>query len=318
MLRTATLLVPLAVLPSLEQRTLPVPVEIAPHEARIVRMAVSDDEKTLVTADRDGFVQAWDLAKGESLWIVETAPAPIAALDVGEDLVAFHHGMTTAGFLKLEDGEAEQGIGGTTAMHASRCLAIDPKDRWVWVGTDTGGLTRLTPGNVHGWSNRGLDNGKVTCLAMDAKGKTLAAGGEDGTVRFVDAKSASVDDKRILDLGSPVVALAIDPKGKSIAAATKNGQVQVWKTKGKKAELTLGEESSGIQAVAFHPKGTQIVTGGSDGKITFWDSKKGTVLGELQVTRDVVAVAFVDKGEGLLVATESESVGLWDLSDWLD
>ena len=52
-------------------------------------------------------------------------------------------------------------------------------------------------------------------VALDGKGKQLAVGGADGTVRFVNASSAKRDEKKVLENhGAPITALTWDGKGK--------------------------------------------------------------------------------------------------------
>ena len=268
----------------------------------------------LFTVDDRGGFQAWDLKKGESLWKVEQKMPKVEAFDAGKDLVTFHHGMAMASFLDAQTGEPKSGIGGTTAMLESRCLAADPDDRWIWIGTDKGGVTRVVPGSVNSWSNRSLGNGAVLCLAMDARGDTLAAGGQDGTVRFVGAKSTNVDDKRVLDQGTPVTAVALDAKGKVVASGAANGEVRVWKVTGKKPQHVLASHGSTVSSLAFDPKGARLASGDADGAICIWDVRKGEKVASLKLDRAIGGLVFLDKGKSLAAVGGGKTVTVWDVS----
>ena len=152
---------------------------IGEHSEPISQLALSPDGGMLVTAAK-GEVHAWDVKRDQLLWKADVGLMPTVALGVGDELIVHHVGIAAVEFLNCEDGTRHSGIGGTTAMLESKCLAIDPKDKWVWIGTNRGLVTRVVPNAVNSWSNRAMENGGVTCVVMDGKGKTLAVGGEDG------------------------------------------------------------------------------------------------------------------------------------------
>ena len=290
--------------------------EIGEHEGSIRLLAASPDGAILVTvAERE--LHAWDVGKDRLLWQT-TVPVPLVALGVGKELVAHHFGFAAVGFHELESGRERSGVGGTTAGQESACLAIDPEDRWVWMGTSEGLVTRVVPDDVDGWSNRKLENGGVTCMAMDADGKTLAVGGKDATVRFVGAKSANVDDKKVLEgHGGAVSAVAMDPKGSLVVSASEAGDLRVWKFSSAKQQHLLQESGSPARHVAIDPKGKLAASGHADGTILVWSLGKGELLAKLPAAHEgaVTGLAFVGKGTTLAASWESPRVTLWDLAE---
>lgn len=287
------------------------------HAFPIARLGVSPNGKVLITAAR-GEMHAWDLEREELLWKAKTAPANLVVLDVGDELVAFHHGMALANLLHLETGAKRSGIGGTTGMSKSDCIAIDPKDRWIWIGTDAGVVTRVVPDSVNSWSNCSLNNGGITCLAMDAKGKTLVVGGSDATIRFVGGTSANVDRKKVLEGHStPVTAVAVDAKGAYIVSGSESGNLRVWKYPSGRSLHVLDEHPSAIQCIAVDAKAKHFASGDADGTVTVWNLKKGQVVLRLAAAegKPVTGLTFIHKGKTLVTAGGSGKVTLWDLSD---
>lgn len=290
---------------------------IGEHTKPIQQLALSPEGEVLVTA-AIGEVQAWDVKKDALRWKSTFADLGVAALGVGEELVAFHHGMAAVVLLELEEGGKRSGIGGTTAMLESHCIAVDPKDRWIWIGTDKGVMTRVVPGSVNAWSNRNVENGGVTALAMDAGGKTLAVGGRDGTIRFLGAQSANVDDKKVIEAHeAPVSALACDAKGALLCSGSETGALRTWKASSGKLQHELKASGASITRIALDARASLLATGDAEGVVELWDTKKGERLFALPAEKGAITgLAFVGKGPSLAVATSSDTeLRLWDLSE---
>ena len=293
--------------------------QLGEHSKPIQQIAVSPDGSVLVTA-APGEIHAWDPTSGEALWKHElkSADLPVVALGVGGKLVVHHMGMAAAFLLDLATGESKSGLGGTTAMRSSRCLVVDARDRWIWMGTDVGVMTRVVPGNVNAWSNRNLENGGVRALALDAAGKTLAVGGSDGSVRFINAQSARVDDKKVLSGHAEAVsALAMDPKGTLIASASEAGDLRTWRYANARQQHLLKESGAVILRLAIDPKGTMLAAGDAEGRVEIWDLKKAKLLTTLTPAGEgaVTGLVFAPKRTNLVASRAGTQATLWDLSD---
>ena len=307
----------LASLAPLQDAEAPPSREIGAHARPIRHLGLSSDGETLVTCSDDGSVHAWDLKEDELLWKQEEGldRAP-TGFSVGESLIAYHPGMAAAFLRELATGDQRSGVGGTTARSQSRCLSIDPMDRWIWIGTDEGVVTRVIPDAVNSWSNRNLENGGVTCMAMDPKGKTLVVGGADGTVRFVGAKSANVDDKKVIEGEGRVLRVATDPKVGYVVLGSEAGLLQVWKASNTRLRHTLEGHVADISALAVEPKGKRFASGDEGGHVRIWTLSKGESLLALDLEGVITGLLFLDKGKTLATTTDaSNRVTLWDLSE---
>ncbi len=293
----------------------PPSLTIGDHSGPILAIALSPDGKTLYTAARKE-LHAWELGKGESLWKKAIQDAPIFGLGAGEELVACLQGEGWVNFYSAETGEAREAAMTPHGLRRAECLALDPGDQWAWLGFD-GAVTRVVPSSVQSWSNRKMENGGTTCFALDAKGKQLAVGGKDGTVRFVGAKSANVDDKKVFEgHAEPLSALALDAKGSIVVSGAEDGELRVWKVSSGKCRAVLKRHGNRIEHVACEPKGKRFASGDSTGSVLLW--KLGSDDPPVEILapsgEPVTGLAFTDNGKTLVTSGGSGRVTLWDVS----
>ena len=282
-------------------------------EEPLQKLALSPDGRILLGAS-GGSLYAWDFKQSHLRWHVPSSRADIVALGVGEELVAFHRGSGALLFADLETGKSR---GGQNSFTDLTSLLIDPKDRWVWLGREAGFVRREVRKSLKSWSRRAMSNGGVTCLAQDATAKTLVVGGRNGTVRFVGAKSANTDKKKILEghLG-PVSAVALDPRGKVVVSASELGEIRVWTASSGRQLREMRAHEAAVVALAVDPKGKRLASGDAQGVVHIWDLKKGELLGTLpgQEGGAVTGLAFINKGSELAVAREQARLALWPVA----
>lgn len=133
-----------------------------------------------------------------------------------------------------------------------------------------------------------LPNHQVHCLAFSPDGKTLVAGGLDGTVKWIDliegsvVKSMDVASQSGRTLGR-CESLAFSPNGKLLAVG-----VGSWNRGNKWGETFLidvrqgmvhkvpsSQENHVITCVAFSPDGKYLATGGMEGVLKLWQINGG-------------------------------------------
>jgi WD40 repeat protein len=284
----------------------PLPVSLlGEHELELKQLALSADGARLVTADAQGNLAAFQLKDGSELWRAKRQ-FEAAGLDVGLGTVAVGiPGTNAVEFFRLGSGDPDSGIGGPRHDVGATAVVFDPKERWIWMGTDKGVLIRLQPGNVNGWSQHPLEGGAVTCMADDEAGKLLAIGSSDGNVRFVNPASANVEEKKVCEgHAGPVTALALDGKGALLATGGEDRSVRLWKVASAKQLELLGAHEAAVSALAFDPKGGWIASGDAGGALILWDAKKKKRLRaiELEGFGGVRALCALDGGKRLAAA----------------
>lgn len=305
------------------------PTVVAHHEAALKRLVLGRKGKVLYTIEGDpqaaaktAFplfeMQAWDLDKGKVLWSTELKGPAVVGLDVGEDIIVANMGFMAAPSYSVEDGAHLNSIGAPNVMDKATCIAVDPKDRWVWIGASNGVLSRVDPTSVDGWAKRGSGNDGVTCLAMDAKGKKLAIGGSDGTVRFVDPSGGQVDKKKVFEVfENGVSAMIYYPKGSKLIVGAADGGLQVIDAgKGKRSLELVGHDKK-ISALAVDGKRKWIASGDAKGSVRLWDYKSGETVATLkgEATGAVAGLVFDSKRKRLLGTCGGKELLAWDLSE---
>ncbi len=143
-------------------------------------------------------------------------------------------------------------------------------------------------------------------------GQALAALGDDGTVRWWDAK----DGRELHSFGHVGSAwrVTFSPDGKLLAVASDEKRlVKVWNvTTG--VEVHSWQNDRPMWTVAFSPDGKLLATGVVDGSIILWDPvKKAKVAVAGGHTNGVRTLRFTPEGRRLVSASDDGTVRVWGL-----
>jgi hypothetical protein len=238
-------------------------------------MAVSPDGARALIIRHGGALQPIDLKQRvwEPSW-QESLPGQIAqwavAFAADGQTVATAHGNST---VKIWDA-ASHSLRHTLSGHKGQVhsVAIAPDSSTVASGD--GETVRLwnartgkQTGSFQAQKGGGGNLPAIWSLAFSPDGKTLAAGGNDGSVHLHDLASNS--ERSRLSQGFPVGAIAFSSDGARLASAGFGGKVIVWNTAtgAKLAELDLKVQR--INGVAFQPGRNRLAITG--GRVVLWD-----------------------------------------------
>ncbi|HEX4525270.1 MAG TPA: BTAD domain-containing putative transcriptional regulator [Gaiellaceae bacterium] len=106
--------------------------------------------------------------------------------------------------------------------------------------------------------------------AVSDNGRVLAAGGFDGTVRFVDLRTGRMRSARDT-LAGTVNSVAFSPDGRTLATGTQDGNVIVWDVSSGTIVDRLTGHATRVLGVAFGPDGKTLYSCSLDGAIFVWD-----------------------------------------------
>lgn len=263
----------------------------------VTAMALSADERFLVSAVGDNALRLWDLTAGRELArlpghdgrvaFIALSPDGSRAASAGADRTVRLWSLRKVGAAGVMDGFAAP-VSAVVFVDEQRVVAADAS------GAIT--VTGAAPTMAHA-------PGNVVLAALG--GGAFASGGADGVIRLWDAQGKAGASVAV---EAPVLGLASSPG--RLAAALADGRVVVLDTAAGTVAATLSAHD-GAAAVAFGGDG-RLYSGGRDGKVLLWDDGKPVLLG-----RHDGPVTFVSPsrdGAFTLSASEDGTTRLWNIA----
>jgi uncharacterized protein (TIGR03067 family) len=168
----------------------------------------------------------------------------------------------------------------------------------------------------------------VRAVVFSPDGKTLATGGEDGSIKLWEVRTRALrrelnrprktplGGKQGMRLGvppNPVLSLAFRPDGKVLAAAV-GEVVHLWDAASGAGVAVCAGHMQPVTCVAFAPDGQTLATASRDLSVRLWDAATGKELHRFRRHRDwPLSVAFSPDGRLLASAGKDRTAQLWDL-----
>lgn len=153
---------------------------------------------------------------------------------------------------------------------------------------------------------------EVDLVRFGPKGRYIASGSRDGTVRLYSGTGAPLDR---FDHGARISALAFVPDGDGLATGAYDGRVRLYPLRGG-PPLTMLAHTAPVSVIRFAPTGDRFVTLGRDRRLILW-TLDGRVAARLEAppVGDWAEALFVDAGRWLVTAGHGARVILWDLDE---
>ena len=247
--------------------------------AHVTSLLLTPEGSMLISGDRNGRLDFWSLALGESVLTLGAHRFPITdlALDPRGQFLASGSADGTTRIWAMASGEEIWALEG----HARQVslTAASPKSRWLAVLSIEGVLavwnlesgseeTRLV---VEGILPRSLGEDPARSLAIDTKGEHVALGHQSGTIHRIALAGRTVQ------------------------------------------ELGGDRQSSAVSSLTFDPSRGRLLAGSRDGHVTSWELENGDRFPVLETGAPIVDLAL-DGSSQLLVLTQDRRFQRWDLS----
>ena len=207
--------------------------------AAVTSLAMTKDNKTLVSGSAYGSVVVWDVSKTKG---------PQARFTVAA---------------------ATSAVYGVACHPDNKLIACACFDNVVRV-YDISGKEIKEAGQVSG-------HGKaVRCVAFSPDGKALATGSEDETARVWDFTTSDYKEKsRLEGHGSAVVSVAFTRGGGTLATGCADGSVRLWAyppaARARNPRTAFQGPKAAVTSMSFDAKGTMLAATHGDGAARVWN-----------------------------------------------
>jgi WD40 repeat protein len=268
-----------------------------PLAGEINTVTVSADGRMLGTVDTDGFAAVVDIASGQELRQISSAPVSDYVRMFNPDLSRLVT-VYTDGHVWVDDVAKNEVIAGAFVPGAHLTGGgFDARDQSQVIVMSQDGEPAF-------WQTR--PGGEFDSVLAVAPGSRTFVAWDDGSLREWDGAH---DQTAVSgDSGNYPFRLAADRSGARLVTTGYSGEVQVWDTETGQALQTLVPPDGYFVDAALTPDGQTVVTGDSAGQVIRWDAATGQQIDRLyQSDYAVSQVAVSPDGSQVLAVDQLES-----------
>ena len=221
------------------------------HSGVVNAVAISPDDRVIVSGSADGTLKFWEVSTGRLIY------------------TSYHHleGRTVSAF---RGGENE--YSNITLSPQINCVDISADGRLVLSGSSDGKavVTEFRTGGMIRVYRRHSKSVNAAVFSRDAN--LAASGGADGEIHLWQISTGrTIRNFRISSNAAQITALDISPDGRMILAGNSEGNLWLIDPETENSIQILGHHSPGISAAKFAPNGRMVVSGSSEGSLKLWD-----------------------------------------------
>ncbi len=173
----------------------------------------------------------------------------------------------------------------------------------------------------------------VLSVAFSPDGRTLASGGasltlysalNSGEIKFWDVASGR-ELRTLTGHTNLVSSVAFSPDGRTLASASHDNTFKLWDVANGQELRTIAGHAGWVDSIAFSPDGRYLLSNGcaepatsncTKGSMKLWAASTAQELHEFTNQVYFGLAAFSPDGRFALAQSDSETLKLWDVSEW--
>lgn len=283
------------------------------HEHEITCAAFSREGDVVATGSGDQTIRLWEVASGREIATLRGHTDFVTALAYSLDGRRIASGGRD-GSVRVWDRDSKREIMRLTAeIEVARGVAFADGDRLLLAADESGMLHVWSTSDWSKSNSRKIDE-RYFALAVDPRGKRIAAGGRTEVVRLWNYQNERVKRDGVFDGGHRgwIQALAFSPVNEDLASAGKDGVIQIWKSESRTPRRTLQGHAGRIWSLDWSPDGRRIATAGEDHMVRVWLAD-GDRTATLATCEGGVTDVQPEFGRGAAYSIDATSVCKWDL-----
>jgi WD40 repeat protein/serine/threonine protein kinase len=289
------------------------------HTDSVTSVAISPDEKTMLSTSWDGVLMLWDIETGEILRQFEGHTNAINDVDFSadgrvavsgsEDKTAILWDVQTGQIIRRFDSYNAAIVAVEFSPDGKSIVAAGWNDDLPMIRWDIamGQVIQRYEGNATGMQG----------LEFTPDGSAILSGSNDGILILWDAHTGQIiyQIDTGLDEGSGSLReIVISPDGLTAISGIENSEVLLW-------DLSIGElirrysVDGGAQTVAFHPNDGSVFVGTGTSTLIHLDLETGEILNTFTGHNEVIMdVEIIANGRYAISASADKTLRLWELN----
>jgi WD40 repeat protein len=238
------------------------------HAERVSALAVSTDQRRIVSGDRQGKVIAWDATDGRKRFSLIGHTNQIQVIDFSADGRRF--ATVSSDGLAMVWEDSDHAVARFRVGEGIWAAAITPDGKQLATGDEAGHA--IVWDIATGRPDREFPHkAPVKCLAWSPEGTRLATGNWDGVARLWEMATGRLMSE-FHGHRYPIWCAAFSPDGTRLVTGSMDRTAKVWDAATGRELLTLVGHKDDVHSVAWSADGRQIVSGSDDQTMQVWEA----------------------------------------------
>ncbi len=286
------------------------------HTLEVNAIAISPDEKRLISGGEDEKIKIWDLSTGKLLYDIDNK-SPVKALAISPDGKSLISGSTDQK-VKIWDLETQK-IKNTLSEHKGKItsLAISANGKFIVSGSEDKTIKIWDLKTGKSQNNLKENKTEITSLAISPDDDSVISGSIDGELKrwsLTNGKVLSNDKLLAIKTGLSIV---IDPERKKLLTSACNPRIDIRDLKKIDQVQTLADpDNNGICHIAINSKQDILATDTIKGKIKLWNLNKNEIMCHLSADESRINdMIFSKSGKLLAFASQDKTIKIWSVNN---